>query len=565
MKRRVFINSGLTSLCVVPLLGFKAFENKNPDWLIEWIKIHDKSLPAFKLNKIIDGSNKYVGGYLDAEEIPNPHAPAGFLGKACMLFSCSDSTIYRSKEVLRDIEDASKALLKFQHSDGTIDLLSTNFHSTPDTAFVLENIIPSYKFLLKSKVKGSENALQNLKSFIKNAGEALIVGGVHTPNHRWVVSAALTKVNELFPDKRYLDRIDQWLAEHIDIDPDGQFTEKSTNGYSPIVDRALIDMAIGLNKPELYDAVRKNLAMSLFYIHPNGEVVTEASNRQDRGSIDFMFKYYYCYRYMALLDNSGEMAAACKLIEKTCTPQQLAGYLSNFLENPDLLIDLPSSIAFPTSYAKAFPYSGVVRIRRGVWDCTLLSNNAAWLTFHKGNAVLQAMRISGSFFGKGQFQTEKIEQRGDTWVMSKTLEGPYYQPHEKDKISPDGDLSKMPRSLRKKSEIQTLQTTVKVKEINAGIEIEIEMSGTDNVPVSMELIFRAGGTFTGVDEYTKRENAYLFSGQNASYTVGTDVISFGPGKIEHKGVQLRGALPAMDAPTVYLTGTTPFKHTLKLS
>ncbi len=565
MNRRAFINSGLTTLCVVPILGFKALENENPAWLIEWIKIHDKSLPTFKPNKIIDSSNKYVGGYLDADEIPNPHATAGFLGKACMLFSCSDSTFYRSKEILRDIEDASKALLKFQHSDGTIDLLSTNFHSTPDTAFVLENIIPSYKFLLQSKTKGSENAIEHLKSFIQNAGEALIVGGVHTPNHRWVVSAALTKVNELFPDKRYLDRIDQWLAEHIDIDPDGQFTEKSTNGYSPIVDRALIDMAIGLNIPELYDAVRKNLAMSLYYIHPNGEVVTEASNRQDRGSIDFMFKYYYCYRYMALLDNSGEMAAACRLIEKTCTPQQLAGYLTNFLANPSLFKDLPTSKSLPISYAKAFPYSGVARIRRGNWDCTLLSNNAAWLTFHKGNSVLQAMRLSGSFFGKGQFETEKIEQIGDTWVLSKTLEGPYYQPLEKDKISLDGDLSKMPRSLRKKSEIQTLQTTIKVKETKSGIEVDIEMSGTDNVPVSFEMIFRAGGIFSGVNEYAKKENAYLFSGEIATYSIGTDVISFGPGKLEHKGIQLRGALPSMDAPTVYLTGTTPFKHTLFLS
>jgi hypothetical protein len=565
MNRRAFINSGLTSLCVVPMLSFTSLENKKPAWLMEWIKIHDKSLSNFNSNKITDSTHKYFGGYVDGDEIPSPHSTAGFIAKASMLFACAESKYHGSREVLADIEGASKALLKFQHGDGTIDLLSTNFHSTPDTAFVLENIIPSYKFLLKSKVIEAENALENLKSFIKNAGEALIVGGIHTPNHRWVVSAALTKINELYPDKRYLDRIDQWLAEHIDIDPDGQFTEKSTNSYSPIVDRALIDMADGLNKLELYDAVRKNLAMSLYYIHPNGEVVTEASSRQDRGTVDFMFKYYYCYRYMALLDNSGEMAAACRLIEQTCTPQQLAGYLTNFLENPILLRDLPASKALPTSYAKAFTYSGLVRIRRGVWDCTLLSDNAAWLTFHKGNAVLQAMRISGSFFGKGQFQTEKIEQMDDTWVMRKTLEGPYYQPHEKDKISHDGDFSKMPRSLRKKSEVQTLQTTVKVKEIDAGIEVEIEMSGTDNVPVSFELIFRAGGTFAGVSEYSKSKNAYLFSGEKASYTVGADVISFGPGKIEHKGIQLRGALPAMEAPTVYLTGTTPFKHTLKLS
>ena len=44
-----------------------------------------------------------------------------------------------------------------------------------------------------------------------------------------------------------------------------------------------------------------------------------------------------------------------------------------------------------------------------------------------------------------------------------------------------------------------------------------------------------------------------------------DTIKFSPGLFLHKGINLRGALPSVDAPTVYLTGITPFKHTLKLS
>ncbi len=565
MNRRSFINSGLTTLYVMPVLGFRSFEEVKPKWLIEWIKIHDQQLPGFKSNKILDPTNKYVGGYLDEEEIPNPHSTAGYIGKGCMLIFCKESLFYRSQEVLKDVEDAAKSMLKFQHSDGTIDLLQTNFHSTPDTAFILENIIPAYSFLKKAKIPNSEKALILLATFIKNAGEALIVGGIHTPNHRWVVSAALTKINELFPDKRYITRIDQWLAEHIDLDPDGQYTEKSTNSYSPIVNRSLIIMAKGLNKPELLEPVFKNLEMTLYYVHPNGEVVTEASNRQDKGTIGKMTKYYYCYRFMALQKNNGEMAAMARQIEMTSSKDQLAGYLDYFLEDPTLWKELPADKPLPINYAKAFPYSGVVRIRRGNWDTTILSNNTSWLTFHKGNAVLQAMRISGSFFGKGQFQSEKIEQIGDEWVLIKSLEGPYYQPLEKEKISPDGDLDKMPRTLRKQSEIQKLLTTVKIKEANNGIEVEIEITGTDNVPISFELIFRPGGQFSGLEKYTKRENAYLFSNDKGTYTVGKDSINFGPGKLLHKGVQLRGALPSMDSPTVYLTGFTPFRHIIKLS
>jgi len=568
MNRRNFVALGATSLCALPFTGFGSFLQKSavkPAWLIEWIKIHDQQLPNFKSLKVTDLAHKFVGGYKDDVEIPNPHSTAGFIGKACMLMSCPESSFYQSGDILKEVEAAAKAMLQFQHSDGTIDLLATNFHSTPDTAFVLENIIPAYKFLKQSNTKGSENTLELLQKFLKNAGEGLIVGGIHTPNHRWVVSAALTKLNELFPDKRYIARIDQWLAEHIDLDPDGQYTEKSTNSYSPIVNRSLIIMAKGLKKPELLEPVFKNLEMTLYYVHPNGEVVTEASNRQDKGTIGNMSKYYYCYRFMALQNNNGEMAAMARQIEKTSTKEQLAGYLDYFLEDPTLWKELPANKPLPINYAKNFPYSGVVRIRRGNWDSTFLSNNTSWLTFHKGNAVLQAMRVASSFFGKGQFQSEKIEQKGDSWILRKTLEGPYYQPLDKDKISPDGDLDKMPRTLRKQSEIQKLETIVKIKEANNGLEIEINMSGTEGVPVCLEVIFRAGGTFLGVTKSTKNDNAYLFSEQKGSYTVGNDSINFSSGKVEHKNIQLRGALPAMDAPTVYLTGFTPFQHILKLS
>ncbi|MFN3490202.1 MAG: hypothetical protein ACK4YV_13770, partial [Emticicia sp.] len=136
---------------------------------------------------------------------------------------------------------------------------------------------------------------------------------------------------------------------------------------------------------------------------------------------------------------------------------------------------------------------------------------------------------------------------------------------DKNKISPDGDLDKMPRTLRKQSEVQKLETTVKIKEANNGLEIEINMSGTEGVPVSLELIFRAGGLFSGVTKLPTKENAYLFSGEKGSYSVGSDSINFSSGLVEHKNIQLRGALPAMDAPTVYLTGFTPFRHIIKLS
>ena len=571
MHRRKFVNLGAGSICALPLMGSSflsalkyEFPQTKPQWLVDLIHLNDESIKQMAAHRINNSDKKYFGGYMNEDEIPNPHSTSGFINVACAAFSCAESANYLSSTLLHNIDLALQALLKMQHTDGTIDLFSTNFHSTPDTAFMVKRLVQAYKLLKQSPSKEVSAVLIHFEKFLKQAGDALTVGGIHTPNHRWVVCAALTKVNELWPNPKYTNRVNEWLGEHIDLDPDGQYTEKSTYGYSGVIDRVLITVAKGLQKPELYDAVRKNIKMMRYYIHPNGEVVTEASNRQDKCQIGTMENYYYPCRYLALMDNDGEMAAICRSLEKT-SPRSLLGYLNYFLEDPFLWKELPAEKPLPISYIKSFPYSGVVRIRRGDWDTTILSNNPSWLTFHKGDSVLQAMLISCSFFGKGQFQSSEILQKGNTWVMNKKLDGPYYQPYPKDKIAPDGDMDKMPRTNRKQSEVQHLETNIIISESNNGISIDIDMNGTDEVPVSLELIFRKGGQINGVESVPQKTDAYLLTGKSGSYTVGKDTIHFGPGKAEHKWLVLRGALPAMEAPTVYITGFTPFKQTIQLT
>ena len=110
-----------------------------------------------------------------------------------------------------------------------------------------------------------------------------------------------------------------------------------------------------------------------------------------------------------------------------------------------------------------------------------------------------------------------------------------------------------------------MQTTVIISESNNGISVDINIDGTEEVPVTLELIFRKGGTLAGAEAVTNKPDTWMLKNVTATYTVGKDTIQFGPGKASHKWLQLRGALPPMDAPTVYITGFTPFKHTIQLS
>ncbi|GGH44136.1 hypothetical protein GCM10007423_42080 [Dyadobacter endophyticus] len=571
MDRRQFVRNSTLALCTLPVMrapgdrpAHHIQADSMPDWLQTLVKQADKSIESLLTFQTKDSKSPDLGGLRDGFDLLNPHSTAALIQYGASGLFSPGSKFYRSKELLASMDLAALYLIKTQHSDGTIDLLSTNFHSTPDTGFLVKRLTMAYRLIEQSGTEGADKMLLNLKTFLVRGGDALSVGGIHTPNHRWVVSAALTKLNELWPNPKYVARAEQWLAEHIDIDRDGQYNEKSTFIYSSLSDRLLITIGKGLKKPELFDAVRKNLDMTMYYVHPNGEIVTDASGRQDKAIVGTLENYYYPYRYFAIKDRNGEYAAMCRLIEKTAA-MKTAGFLDYFLTDPSLWAELPADKPVPVDYVKTFPNSGLVRIRRDRWDSTLIANNPVWFTFMKGNAVLQGVRFASSFFGKGQFQSEKIIENGKEWVLTQKLDGPYFQPYPKESIVADGDWEKMPRNFRPQSEVQILETKVMIWETPGGMEIEVATNGTERVPAALELIFRPGGTLKGVSKIENTKDSWLLKEAAGSYELGGDTISFGPGLALHKNIALRGALPAMEAPTVFLTGFTPFKHVIRFS
>lgn len=513
-----------------------------------------------------------LGGVLDEFGIPTVHETARLLSVLASVSHAPDSRFHHATALIEPLEHAAGYLLKAQHQDGTIDLVTTNFHSPPDTAFMVE-IIGSVAAVLHRTAWPAHDRLRNaLDTFIRRAGEALITGGVHTPNHRWVVCAALARVHERFTDPRYVARVDQWLAEGIDLDPDGQYTEKSTSVYSPVVDRALLTVARLLDRPALREPVRKNLEMTLYYVHPDGEVVTEASRRQDKYRRGSMGRYYYSYRTMALLDRDGRFAAMARQIERTAG-DQLAGELLSFLEEPALGADLPPDAPLPTDYAKVFSHSQLARIRRGDVSGTVLAGNPTLFSLRKGGAALEAVRWASAFFGKGQFVGEALEVREGSYQLRQHLEGPYFQPLSAEQIrggehvrmAPNGTLAADSRAARARSNIQRLEGAARIIEKAGRFRLEFDLAGTDGVPVAIELAFRHGGRLEGVAPVAGVENAYLLKEGRGRYTADGHTIEFGPGRADHAWTQLRGALPKWDGQSVYLTGYTPFRFDLEIS
>jgi hypothetical protein len=567
MRRRRFLEvAGAGAALGQTAIGGEARspDDASPDIYERLVRANDERIPALLQRQETRPTHPWRGAVRDEHDIPSPGGTAGLVATLVSALAAPESRFAASPELAARIALASQALLAFQHPDGTIDLPTTNFHSPPDTAFVLEPVCASLSVVRQMRPPMPAEAVASLERFARAAGEALVVGGIHTPNHRWVVCAALARLHGLFVDSRYVARVDEWLAEGIDIDADGQFSERSTSVYSPTCDRALLTVARLLGREALLDPVRRNLEMTLHCLHADGDVATEASRRQDQYRRGSPAGYHLPYRSLAIRDGNGRFAAAARLIE-TKAGDALAGNLIHVLDDPSLRRPLPESAPLPDDFARPFPGSDLVRIRRGNVSATVLGGNSCILSFHKGAAVLEAVRLASAFFGKGQFVGARLAIEDGAYVLAQSLTGPYFQPLAPADRRPDGAWDPADRETRRRqTEVQHLRSRVVVRESAGVFEVDFDVSGTDCVPLAIELGFRRGGELAGVAPVAGIPDAFLLREGTGECRLGGERIRFGPGRAEHAWTDLRGALPKLEAQSVYLTGFTPFRATLRI-
>lgn len=506
----------------------------------------------------------------------------------------SGSEYYKSPLLVEKMNDAIAILLKDQYSDGTLDA-GGNRQSPPDTAFILEYICPAAVLLNKSKQRDLTLLREKIKQFILNAGEAMITGGVHTPNHRWVICAALANINALYPDPRYVNRIDEWLAEGIYLNEDGHYSERS-GIYSAVIDKALITMARLLKRPQLLEIVNKNLITYFYYTEKNGDLVTVDSKRQDQFMALKVTKFYWQYRYMAIRTQNPMFVYMVNTIEKLpeFTSDILSDSLAFFMENEDLQKQVPAESNVPNDFEKFFVLSNLARIRREKTSITLFggndqpvqivsgrSSNPNFLMYRKGEAILKYMRLSTSFFRMGYFSSNGIVKEGNKYILTETKEADYYQPLAPENRKSDGDYklsesldgrfwNKMDFDSRIKSNVKKQVTVIEITENNGALSLDFKVDGPPNVEVTIEMCFNEKSIVNGATADEKK-NYFLKNGYGEVATAG-DAIKFGPGKCEHLNVENleseeytyhQGSLRT-NGEHVYITGFTPFRHQMTI-
>ncbi|TDD53294.1 hypothetical protein E1263_28115 [Kribbella antibiotica] len=490
--------------------------------------------------------------------------------------------------ILKRLQQLSSELAERQHADGTYDI--GNLHSPPDTAFLIQDLCVVWELLAGNEPAATVRSV--VHKILEKAGPALASGGVHTPNHRWEVSAALARINHILPDQRYVDRIDEWLAEGIDAGPDGIYSERSAIYAAAVTNPSLLTIAWLQGRPELIDFVRRNLEATLYLLEPNGEVDVIASRRQDQLHIREVSDYLLQFRELALLDGDGRFAAVARGIERR-GDGELGDFLAEVLERPELAAPLPQATEPPTEFVQEFPSQASVRIRRGSRTATIfggsdvpevgaiasgLSINPTFFKLRQGDAILDSVRLAPQFFGTGHFHSEYLRRWSPSVVeLGAEVAAPYYQPLPPERRTADGRYALTPDGRfyaamdfgQRSKDYRTLRTAITVAEVENGFDLTFELAGSE-APYAIELCFRPGGVLSGVVAIEGSDNYQLESGIGV-YAVGNDRIEFGPGTGTARVAMdpgeryrmLNGSLMP-DGLRVYLTGSAPCRQRLEI-
>jgi hypothetical protein len=515
----------------------------------------DKAVDDIFKNQILDKSHRHYGSMQSADTLFYGATPSSLLSTLSTAYVLPTSRHFKSARVAERTQLAALAFARLQTPDGNWNLPITNFNSTPDTSFIIQGLNIT---LMNARAFGFPDLEKWILPAVQKAGDALVRGGVHTPNHRWVVCSALAGLHKLYGEQKYLRRADQWLAEGIDQDADGQYTERSTIGYNGICNRAFILIAEWLGRPEYLEYARKNLNASLYLLHADGEVVTEISTRQDLNQRGTLYNHWPALAYLAWKDRNGVFANLARQFEP------VYGSPSYLMRWPELSAALPPSQPLPDNYEKLFPVIGLARLRRGPRSISILRERDRFFTFRHGAAVVNALRFSSAFFGKGQFSAKTLTKQDGSYVLTQSLEGPYYQP-----FTPTRKITTETyddtRHERPRSEVCHLHYKATVTETPTGCRLRIEANGTDEVPLAVEINLREDVTISGADKIGRFKDAWLLRSGSAEIAAGNSRVRIGPGVGLHEYLEVRGAKPRLEGPSLFLSGYTPFDHTIEFT
>ena len=464
-------------------------------------------------NIIRNPHDSNYGKILTEQGLPESATSFGYIECAVALYISPDSVYYRNRDVLEFLRLLCIGAEDGLHEDGTDDLLISNFHQ-PEY-FHAPNLCHAYRMIrdLPEKTEEETAIAENIYHLVERVAQGLLSSGFHTPNHRWVHTAALYYAYNTLreKDERLVHRAKQYLAEKIDIDENGEFSERSAGMYSAVSDRALCQIAVEANMPELFDLIKRNLLLVSRFIEKGTLIFTQNSRRKDKGEVGsntlFEFERYsdICLMSYANTKDPDFLAILKNAIDNKPAGTPLPSPLRLYICYPELKAlsaeDFPELLPAEKEFHLFYPKSGIVRVKKNGAIFSLLAKNPDFMHITVGNITIRA-RICSSFFAIAQFIPDKIEKiEEDHYRLSFRTWADYKLPFE---TPPAGSENYWSMDYQSRPSISRCEFGYTVDFIftENGMKIHIQTHGTEKVPFKLEIAVptdvyvRAGNAMT---------------------------------------------------------------------
>ena len=519
------------------------------------------------------------------------------LTDAICLYFCKESKYYKDARLFEAAERGFSFIERWQREDGSLDYPTCNFFSAPDTSFCFRRLYGAWEILHKYAENEKEKALQDrYLTVLYRCIPILLYGGFHTPNHRWAVTSVLLTLANLveedgekalsvphYPSKYFTEeqlprtveelqaalksRANQYLAEGIDGDEDGEYAERSSGGYNGVVDKCLISAYEATGDENFLGYVERNLNMMLYYLDGDDSIFTQNSTRQDQGKKLYADNYFYHYTYMAA--NTGNAlfdAAAHKIIKDNMERGDLAPDFSLYIFMLyDWLQDYEfKGYGFLPEYRKFFKGSQVLRVKKEKYGYSVLNNKASFL-FLKFGTVPVGLRIGEAYCDTRSFIPRSIEVTDKGCVLKAETAGWYYLPFKENQGT--SDWWAMDHTKREKINTSKVEMTVTLTELENGLEVTVKSEGMSGLPLRVELDVPAGCILendTICFTAAKGESMILRDGYIRLHQ-DTEQILIGPGYGKHA---FKGHYNGEDFNTqgysIFLNDYTPYERIFRI-
>ena len=445
--------------------------------------------------RLLDRFSPVLGTPVQPDYTIDTRNAAFMVSRLILAYTLSESTYSGDPGILSVICQTLDYLRRNRRASGCFDLITCNFDTAPDTAFAINQLMDVYEIIAGETKPEMEEIRSRLRELIERAGEGIVSGGFHTPNHRWAISAALKEAARICSRPDFDRCAGRYLGEGLDINADGEFAERSAGTYNVVNDEQMLRLYLLTQDPHYLNAARSNLTMMLHYFEPDGSIFTLNSTRQDFGHKIYPAGYFVLYLLTGYLSHDPAFAAWANQMEQFCRRAGIVPYgLPWLIRFPDLLTyarDVQPDLVQLEQYSRLYPDSGIARWRRGRMTCTVLCRRPDFLhVMHEGMALTLA--IYSNVCEKRNFTAETIAMTEKGCRLSCRMDSWYYLPFDGD--GPDTrDWWAMDNANRRRRQIRdSLTTDIEVEIAEDSILLHLHWSGLEGVPIRLEFGFTPG-------------------------------------------------------------------------